>query len=343
MAASPTKATWTLTASSPALQRSSQTLFATADDLFVFSGELRPRQPVDNKLCHVPIYSSNPEAKGQVTTLNPSGAPSPRVGAAATVLNGSAYLFSGRGGEAMSPLEEEGALWCFDLGSLRWKKVEPAASSATPLPEGRSYHAMTSDGKDTLYLHAGCPASGRLSDLWSFSLSSRMWERLAEAPPPARGGASLAFAAAKLWRMNGFDGETEQGFALDVYDIERDAWSTKTWGEGEGPSPRSVCTLLAVNVAGRECLVSMFGESDPSNAGHLGAGKMLSDVWAFDVEKDEWQRVETVVGGGGEGPAARGWFAAASVPGGKGNKVVVQGGLAEDNERLGDVWVLEFT
>lgn len=336
----PIKATWHLIAESEALRRSSQALFTTQEDLIVFSGELKPRQPVDNKIYHVPLTSTNPETRGQVTMMKPSGAPSPRVGAASATLNGKAYLFSGRGGEAMAPLEEVGALWCFDQARLRWSKVEPAGASAA-CPEGRSYYAMTSDGKDRIFVHAGCPASGRLSDLWSFSVSDRKWRKLADAPPPARGGASIAFLEGKLYRMNGFDGKTEQGFALDVYDIESDSWSTKTWTAETGPSPRSVCTLLPVKIEGRAHLMTLFGEFDPSNAGHMGAGKMLSDAWAYGLAAEEWRSVEAEVKGGGQGPAARGWFAACVLPG-KGNRIVVQGGLGEDNERLGDVWLLEL-
>lgn len=241
----------------------------------------------------------------------------------------------------MAPLEEGGKLWVFDQARLRWGSVEPAAVGGGEVPDGRSYHAMTSDGRDLIYLHAGCPVSGRLADLWSFALRERLWRRLANAPAPARGGASIAFLDGKVWRMNGFDGEREQGFALDVYEPEKDSWTTRTWGEGDGPSPRSVCTLLPVKVGGREMLVTLFGESDPSNAGHMGAGKMLSDVWAYDVAAERWERVEAPVEGAGEPPAPRGWFAAEVLPG-KGSQVVVQGGLAEDNERLGDVWVLTF-
>lgn len=239
----------------------------------------------------------------------------------------------------MAPLEEDGVLWCFDQARLRWSRAEPASPDAA-CPEGRSYHAMASDGKDRIFVHAGCPASGRLSDLWSFSVSEKKWTKLADAPSPARGGASIAFLDGKLYRMNGFDGKTEQGFALDIHDLERGSWSTKTWTAETGPSPRSVCALLSVKVEGRAHLVTMFGESDPSNAGHMGAGKMLSDTWAYDVAAEEWRSVEAEAKGGGRGPAARGWFAAGVLPA-KANRVVVQGGLGEDNERLGDVWLLE--
>jgi hypothetical protein len=83
----------------------------------------------------------------------------------------------------------------------------------------------------------------------------------------------------------------------------------------------------------------MFGERDPSALGHAGAGKMLSDVWAFDIEVRTWQRVEV----GADGPVARGWFDADVVRDGVvKDAMVVHGGLGEDNQRLGDVWVLRF-
>ncbi len=136
--------------------------------------------------------------------------------------------------------------------------------------------------------------------------------------------------------MNGFDGKHEQGYALDVYDVSRNEWSTKTWDIGNGPSPRSVSTLLAVKFCGQDALLTMFGECDPSNLGHQGAGKMLDDVWVYDLAAKQWKKVDV----DGDRPQARGWFAADVVR--ERNEIVVQGGLAEDNTRIGDVWTLAF-
>jgi hypothetical protein len=91
---------------------------------------------------------------------------------------------------------------------------------------------------------------------------------------------------------------------------------------------------------GKLYLVAVFGEADPSSLGHEGAGKMLGDVWAFDVEGRKWRKVDDSATAGSDGkPAPRGWFGAAAV--GPGQLAVV-GGLGEDNDRLGDAWVLEF-
>jgi len=275
-------------------------------------------------------------------TRSSASAPSPRVGSASAVINGKVYLFSGRGGTDMAPIEEDGAVWSLDPTDASWLKITPADTSA-PYPPARSYHCSTSDGQSTFYLHAGCPANGRLSDLWKFDVSSRTWTQLPDAPAPQRGGTSIAYSGGKLYRMNGFDGTTEQGGSIDIFDISNTTWSTKTFkGDGrDGPEARSVCVLLPVHLAQKDKLVTLFGERDPSSLGHAGAGKMLSDVWIYDIREDWWTQVHP---SGADGvPAPRGWFDADMIKAQRGNdSIVIHGGLGENNERLTDVWQLAF-
>lgn len=268
-----------------------------------------------------------------------SQSPSPRVGTAACTLNGKIYIFSGRGGVAMAPIEELGAVWEFDPTPAIWRVILPSDSNAKTFPVARCYHCMASDGKDTLYLHAGCPESGRLSDLWAFSVSQGVWTELPPAFDPPRGGASIAFADGKLYRMNGFDGNTEQGGRVDIYVPETSSWTSHIYSANgkAGPAARSVSCLLPLRLDGRQFLVTLFGEHDPSSLGHQGAGKMLSDVWVFDIESGTW---EEAVAQGDRLPLARGWFDADVVGL---NTIVVHGGLGESNDRLGDVWSVEIS
>ncbi|KAL9026586.1 MAG: hypothetical protein Q9196_004769 [Gyalolechia fulgens] len=78
---------------------------------------------------------------------------------------------------------------------------------------------------------------------------------------------------------------------------------------------------------------------DPSSLGHEGAGKMLDDVWVFDIRSRRWTEVQARPG---EAPTARGWYDADVVRGSTKEAIVVHGGLNESNERLGDVWSLEI-
>ncbi|KAK7540106.1 hypothetical protein IWX49DRAFT_204142 [Phyllosticta citricarpa] len=336
---------WTCLLQVDALRRSSQALVALSDKVAVFGGEIRPRQPVDNHVHLVPIGTAG---EGSIQSVKSEGtSPSPRVGTAAISLEDELFLFSGRGGEAMAPIEERGALWSFDASSTKWSLITPANSEA-PFPPARSYHALGSDGHGTIFLHAGCPEAGRLSDLWSFTLSTRSWKKLADAPDPPRGGTSIAFLNGKLYRMNGFDGKTEQGGSVDVYDPQTDAWSSiKFTPDGfHGPEPRSVAALLAVYVAQKPSLLTLFGERDPSSLGHMGAGKMLDDAWLFDLGSEKWSKVQNSGAdkyvSGSCNPQARGWFSATVQNAERPTTVFVHGGLGEDNQRLGDLWQLDF-
>ncbi|KAJ5151906.1 hypothetical protein N7492_010201 [Penicillium capsulatum] len=345
-------AKWTKLLETETLQRSSQIVSAVGNQVYVFGGELRPREPRDNdvhvisldtgKWC---IWRGN-QKSNRMTSATPTissqsataTSPSPRVGTAASTLNGKIYLFSGRGGVAMAPIEERGSLWEFDPSKSTWTAISLADASSDVFPAARSYHCTASDGVDTIYIHAGCPEKGRLSDLWAFSLARREWTELASAPDPARGGTSIAFVDGKLYRMNGFDGKSEQGGCVDIYSPQTNSWNSFPFtadGKG-GPTPRSVSVLLPVVKDGRTYLITLFGERDPSSLGHQGAGKMLGDVWAFDTASQTW----SVIRVDGETPDPRGWFDADVV--GQ-NTIVVHGGLGESNNRLGDVWKLELS
>ncbi|KAH4208635.1 hypothetical protein HBI95_093320 [Parastagonospora nodorum] len=331
------KGTWTRVLDTDRLRRSSQVVSVIDNRVCIFGGEVLPRQPVDDK---IDVLSLKPDAPDLQT--HSLSAPSPRVGSASAVADGKMYLFSGRGGTDMAPIEEEGALWAFDPRGSSWSKVKPADTSK-PHPPARSYHCSTTDGKSAIYIHAGCPEKGRLSDLWRFDLSERTWTQLSDAPGPPRGGASVAYSNGKLYRMNGFDGETEQGGSVDVYDIVANSWSSEPFkADGnDGPEARSVCVLLPVRLAAKDKILTLFGEHDPSSLGHAGAGKMLSDVWIYDISERWWTQLHPE---GPDGvPDPRGWFDADVVKSPEGNdRIVVHGGLGENNGRLSDVWLLSF-
>jgi hypothetical protein len=98
--------------------------------------------------------------------------------------------------------------------------------------------------------------------------------------------------------------------------------------------------LLPVRLAQKDKLLTLFGEHDPSSLGHAGAGKMLSDVWIYDISENWWTQLHPE--GNDDGvPASRGWFDADVVQNPSGNdSVVLHGGLDENNERLTDSWIL---
>jgi len=129
------------------------------------------------------------------------------------------------------------------------------------------------------------------------------------------------------------------------YDITEDEWELWEYPTDSmnGPGARSVAALVHVRVTGTKYVITLFGERRPSDRGHEGAGQFWDDVWAFNVESHKSSKVE-VKGDGGELPVSRGWFDADSwMDQEKGKwKILMQGGLNDENKRLGDVWVLEL-
>jgi hypothetical protein len=208
----------------------------------------------------------------------------------------------------MTPLEgAEKGPWRFDPRKDEWELL---AGDKGQVPEGRSYHTLVSDGKvclrpllsfflsdpllqDTLFLHAGCPTSGRLSTLHSYDIPSETWSQLATAPEPGRGGTVLAALpssadptapAQHLIRFGGFAGYElgpENGGGLDVYHIARNEWVTaKPKPDGERqPDKRSVHGLVGIYKPindGQEIVRALLfsGEKGPAppELGHAGAG-----------------------------------------------------------------------
>jgi hypothetical protein len=325
--------------------------------------------------------------------------PSPRVGHATAVIGHRIFLFGGRGGPDMAPLDEQGRVWVFDTRTHLWSFLDPrhaAAGPATfdtapPHPPPRSYHTAVAtpkpdsfttkptshrdhhhhhphpanraeawrdwalgtsaeaehthgtpqrpvvgvlaeravdadaDGYGTVLIHGGCLAGpdSRTSDLWSFDVRARVWQRLPDAPGAARGGAALALSRGRLYRFGGFGGSAQQQggqldfleLGIDVFDDQvsrgdavlcarAGGWNSLLFGKedvgykevdaaanpldplhaGEWPGDRSVAALEAVTVGGgREYLVLMLGEREASGQGHAAAGRFWDDVWAFQV------------------------------------------------------------
>lgn len=436
-------------------------------------------------------------ARANVDTASLGNVPAPRVGHATAVIGNRIFLFGGRGGPDMKPLEEYGRVWVFDTKTHLWSYLDSYLPAAEPLspafadkrthyPAARSYHSAAAvaqprefntrgprrsgggpgrfggavggglkrtetwtewaqgdseivgtpqrpivgnvannsrdeddEGYGTFIVHGGCLENGgRANDTWAFDVHSRVWQELPSAPGKPRGGTSLAVAGGKLWRYGGFNGESEEGgqldyLALGVDDINdqsvegdvvlsaKGEWKsiqaedlpghpapTKVEGGDEEsaqplaktdkpywPGNRSVAGMQTVTiggVAGREYLILLFGERDPSNAGHEAAGKFWDDIWAYELtrpttaasvmgavfgnksgagaaatEPGKWFKVETEAyddedDTSAAGPGPRGWFATAHMGELEERGVVVWGGLNDANQRLGDGWILRM-
>ena len=315
------------------LPRSSHSLSIVKGKAYIFGGEEQPRIPVDNHLHVFTLpQSEHDETDYQAIPATSSEGsqgpvPAPRVGHTATAIDDRIYVFGGRGGKEMQPLDENGRVWVFDTRLNQWTFLSPAKGS--PYPDARSYHASAStehplsspndqtedsvntaksgfDDHGTVFIHGGCPASGRVADVWGFDVAARTWVQYADAPGPARGGPSLTFAQDRLYRYGGFDGQKELGgslhylhFVVSTFDDKGGkgeiavAPRTGQWESFEPPPDtpfpgnRSVAGLHPVTTGqGRHYLLLFLGERDPSSSGHDGAGKFWDDVWSFQLKPE---------------------------------------------------------
>ncbi|KAK0553603.1 hypothetical protein OC846_002444 [Tilletia horrida] len=351
----------------------------TSRQAYLFGGELKPRQPVGDEVrAIINLDSANPDDEESTrvyarprTAEEGQGWPSPRVGATFTAGDGGfIYLWGGRGGKEMAPLEEEeSSIWRFSTTEKAWERFDTKGER----PEPRSYHTAAY-AQGTLYVHAGCPKSGRLSTLHALDVTSFQWKSLPSAPGRERGGTVLTTIPSPfvedpsklvLARWGGFSGE-ELGGPLDIFDPSSNEWTSYpvhlSTAEQEPPK-RSVHgfvpfkTAPALSLAGGEqtrvLAVLFFGEGEgaPKELGHDGAGKFLSDVYLltasaaasaspnFSFVPISLQPASSFT----KTPEPRGWFAFDAVSTGPSSlQIVIHGGLNEANERLHDAWSLDI-
>ncbi|GAA5858183.1 hypothetical protein JCM1840_001076 [Sporobolomyces johnsonii] len=338
-------------AASAALTRSSHGLAVIQGQAFVFGGELKPRTPVQGDLTVLDLSAGSTRTLSPTSTASTSSWPASRVGATLVAHEDKLYLWGGRGGKDMGTFTAEAGIWEFDAQKEQWTELETKGDQ----PEPRSFHTMCAlDGK--LYLHAGCPASGRLTMLHALDLTTMTWARLPDAPAPGRGGTVLTAlprstsGSPLLARFGGFAGYELDG--LDVYDVVKNEWTTvvaSVEGGGDGPDKRSVHALVGLGgelewEGKRVVAVMALGEREgaPKELGHDGAGFFHDDAWALLATRSStpsfsWLRLEPSSQTQST-PEARGWLPSALV---EGNKIVFQGGLNARNERLSDGWTLE--
>ncbi|KAI0962271.1 hypothetical protein AcV7_001151 [Taiwanofungus camphoratus] len=391
-------ARWSLRSKTPWIARSSHCLSTTPSGLvIVYGGELKPRTPVDaddnieqggHVKGSVHVFDLNAHQKNRdtlqgwrtspplTTATKVAGAsaanvPVARVGATTVFHDGCLYLWGGRGGVDMTPLKgAQSGVWRSRLDHTGVQRTDNSwdlicTGNEVGAPEPRSYHtAIAHYGK--MYIHAGCPTSGRLGTLHSFDLTGHTWKSLASAPEPARGGTSLVAASLAdigpiLLRYGGFSGYELPASAgsLDIYLIRDDRWCTvqpspdPVYGN---PSARSVHGFLPFQSPApslTDAVAVLFhGERDASSLGHAGAGTFWDDVWLLTrneahalAEGWAWKKVEVPGAGTEEAvrPEGRGWFASAVWEDDSGNsRVVMHGGLLSSNERSDELWELQI-
>ncbi|KAL6570488.1 hypothetical protein OROGR_000038 [Orobanche gracilis] len=295
--------------------RSSHAISVVGQKVYAFGGEFTPRVPVDNHLYVFDLISqtwSVADAEGEI--------PQPRVGVTMSSISETIYVFGGRDGNH----KELNELYSFDTCTNTWALLPSG-------PPHRSYHSMTADER-RVYVFGGCGNAGRLNDLWAYDVVNKEWVEfpLAGESVRPRGGPGLASVLGKIWVVYGFSGVEIDD--VHYFDPDEGKW-VQVETIGEKPSARSVFSTFGVG----KYVFIYGGEVDPSDLGHLGAGKFSEDVYALDTKTLVWKKWDDGPGSKNH-PGPRGWCAFASgwLDGREG--LLVYGGNSPSNDRLHDIF-----
>lgn len=252
-------------------------------------------------------------------------------------------------------------VWAFDVRSKVWQQLP----SAPGLPRGGTTLAL---------------AAGKLWRFGGFNGESEEGGQLdclelgIDSFNDLSGEADLVLSAKGEWK------------SILAEDLASSALESEPAGEDDSTKPlakpvshpwpghRSVAGLHTVTIGGptgREYLLLLLGERDPSDDGHNAAGKFWDDVWAYEIPRPsaaaaatsfvdswlgrtpaaagqgKWFKVETDAYdeedvGAAKGPGPRGWFATAHMGELEERGVVLWGGVDGQNSRLGDGWILRL-
>ncbi|KAJ7964689.1 Nitrile-specifier protein 5 [Quillaja saponaria] len=233
------------------------------------------------------------------------------------------YVFGGRDVEH----NELNELYSFDTSTNKWTLI----SNEDAGPPHRSYHSTTADDRN-VYIFGGCGVAGRLNDLWAFNGVDNKWVKF---PLPGnnlkgRGGLGLVVAQEKVWVVYGFAGEEVDD--VHYFDLAHKKWA-QVETKGEKPTARSVFPIFGIG----KYIFTYGGEVDPSDQGHLGAGKFSGEVYALDTETLVWKKLEDGADSSNH-PGPRGWCAFAGGQCGGKEGLLVYGGNSPSNDRLGDIF-----
>ncbi|KAK2603681.1 hypothetical protein QQS21_004155 [Conoideocrella luteorostrata] len=142
-----------------------------------------PKQDLDQaqaSLDEVPLEdTSNAKGKEIATDNKPelNDIPSPRVGHATAVIGSRIFLFGGRGGPDMKPLEEAGRVWVYDTRSHAWSYLDPVPAvkggAIVPHPAPRSFHCATATDRPRDFPRPAGPKKPQTWRQWAVGDTSK--------------------------------------------------------------------------------------------------------------------------------------------------------------------------
>ncbi|KAL1636527.1 hypothetical protein SLS56_001112 [Neofusicoccum ribis] len=314
------------------LPRTSHSVSVVKGRAYIFGGEVADGQLADNDM-HVVILPSSGIAEADYTTITSKpakedqGVPAARKGHSAVVVGDDIFIF---GGDVEGAVNENGRVWVFSTSRSNWTAIDPQNAEA-PVPPSRSFHAAAASEEPTpketktdqttlpqqppdpslvvpeppepgtwgtIFISAGKAPDGELiHDLWTFDIRSRIWNKLAAPPGPARLGAGLACVGSRLYLFGGVNTSEPVPSGVSHFDVSglwrfaesggppartlSGDWETIPHDEGAGPANRSGHALVEVTAGKSGHYLLLVGGLKPDV--QEGGLSYLDDVWAFQL------------------------------------------------------------
>ncbi|CAI4215092.1 unnamed protein product [Parascedosporium putredinis] len=332
----------------PPLPRSSHTVNVVSGSAYIFGGEARPRQAVNNDVhvVNLPLSlsASADSYPVKAATLQKPGGDADDKGLTEVPLS------SSEGSPAVAePL---------DQADTSNEAAKPA-SDLGDVPPARLGHASAqSIAPETSLMSARISQKLGMTGPWA--TAQGVWSELPSPPGPARAGSSICVTKGKIFRFGGFDGREELGGQVDVLRLASDSFN-------DAVSKGEVAVTARVHIHGRDYLLLLMGEETPGDSGNGSPGTFLSDAWVFNIPSPNGGSIKDTVfnvisrkSTAAEGrwtkitaepydddvtdelPSARGWVSAAAVDELEEPAVFLWGGIGNGNQRLGDGWILRL-
>jgi len=295
---------WTNTNPDPASRFGHSLAYDSAGDRVVlFGGTVAGLVLADD------TWSYDPGANAW-KNMNPFPRPSPRSGTAMAYdsKHGCIVLFGG----TTAPNQFSNETWSYDLKNNSWTDMKPSDT-----PQVRAYHALAYDSaRGRVVLFGGNAAN----ETWAYDLGSNSWKKMSPASSPsARSLASMSYdSESDRIVMYGGNASGKSNGETWAYDPGNDTWMEMD--PLTSPGPRESHSMVYSSAVDRTVLF-----------GGVGSGKYYNETWTYDLNKDSWERLETLVS---PSPRAR---AGMAYDAGK-SQVVLFGGMTATEPRSGETW-----
>ncbi|MFO0726561.1 MAG: kelch repeat-containing protein [Myxococcota bacterium] len=296
----PLNPTWTSTGSLPPAAQPSDLWGAIVVEIpgehrfFVLGGNT---YPTGGTVADAYFYNVD---TGVWTPVTAPGNPSPRYCHCAAYLPEQHAIFVNGGRDDNNPSPPGGFI--FDLGTETWSR------STGRSPNGvigcNAVWMPSFPGGGRVILFGGDSFAGVSNQTWAFDPGTKTYEQLMPATvPPSRRDSHLAYDPGEngngrvlMWSGSDSVYPPDQAHQRDdLWSFDGNDWTTIPQGMDRPVARRYAAS--AFDTSRREWII--FGGTKETND--------FDDLWRFDMKTDTWQKLDAVVAGGGDLPAARGF------------------------------------